>query len=476
MPRQEPTLAKAPVKHWQEESALYRFKLISPLLDESLDPAKKCEIRKRLAKQNDISIRSLYRYERAYQSGGFTDLLPKTHEPKRHPGLVENFEELVTEAIQLKREIPSRSVAQIILILEMEGRVAPGMLHRSTLQRYLYRNGFGKKQMRKYAEARNTSSKRFCKPHRMMLVESDIKYGIKLPIGSKGKKVQTYLVVIIDNHSRYVLEATWYDHQRETIVADCYHRAILKHGKMAACYHDQGKQFVSKQLIASLSKLGICVIKAKPYQPQSKGGVEVFNRLINGFLDEIAAQKVRTIDELNNYFSVWLEQYYHQKPHDGIAEYYKSLDVTLPPGGISPLQEWNRDSRPLTFLDSKVVGEAFLRREKREVDNSGCIRVGGKLYETSTSLIGAKVEISYDPLRPSIITISYPEMTPFIAQPVTIGEFCDPKPAIPKSMLPEDPEISRFLESLKKQREKSLHMQTNALSFSNYGREGQDHV
>ena len=37
------------------------------------------------------------------------------------PSLPENFDELVSEAIQLKREVPSRSISQIILILEMEG-------------------------------------------------------------------------------------------------------------------------------------------------------------------------------------------------------------------------------------------------------------------------------------------------------------------------------------------------------------------
>lgn len=174
----------------------------------------------------------------------------------------------------------------------MEGRVPPGILKRSTMQRYLYKSGFGKKQMKKYTEARKSSSRRFCKPHRMMLVESDIKYGLKLPIGKNGARVQTYLVVIIDNHSRYVLEAKWYDHQRESIVEDCYHRAILKHGKILSAYHDNGKQFVSRQLIRSLSMLGTRVLKAKPYSPQSKGGVEVFNRFVNSFLAEASVQKI----------------------------------------------------------------------------------------------------------------------------------------------------------------------------------------
>ena len=86
--------------------------------------------------------------------------------------------------ITIKKEVPTRSVARIILILELEGWVAPGVLKRSTLQRYLYRAGLGVKQMKRYTEAGNATSRRFCKPHRMMLAQCDIKYGLKLPIGN----------------------------------------------------------------------------------------------------------------------------------------------------------------------------------------------------------------------------------------------------------------------------------------------------
>lgn len=282
--------------------------------------------------------------------------------------------------------------------------------------------------------------------------------------------------MIIDNHSRYVLESKWYDHQRESIVEDCYHRAILKHGKIHSCYHDNGRQFVSRQLIQSLSMLGIRVLKAKPYSPQSKGGVEVFNRFVNAFLAEASAQKIRTLEGLNQFWDIWLEEYYHNKPHEGIEEYYKSLRSPVPAGGISPLQEWNRDSHPLVFLDAGVVGNAFQHHEEREVDKGGCIRVAGQMYETSTSLIGAKVGISYDPLKPEIITVSYDGIKPFLAKPLQINGYCDPKPEIPASMLPAEPESSRFLEGLKRRREQSLRMQANALSFSSYGKGDADHV
>ena len=136
-------------KAWQEDQALARFQMISPLLDESLDQAKRVELREQISQQYQVSTRSLYRYENYYRENGFSGLKPRNRESHRTQSLPENFDELVNEAIQLKREVPSRSVAQIILILEMEGLVPPGILKRSTMQRYLYKSGFGKQHMKK---------------------------------------------------------------------------------------------------------------------------------------------------------------------------------------------------------------------------------------------------------------------------------------------------------------------------------------
>lgn len=463
-------------KQWQEDEALKRFQIISPLLEDGIDSAKKQMLREKLAETHQLSTRSLYRYEQAFNSEGFSGLKPKDRKMKPSPDLPGNFDELVSEAIQLKREVPTRSVAQIILILEMEGRVAPGILKRSTLQRHLYNAGFGKKQMKKYNEARKSSSKRFCKPNRMLLVESDIKYGPKLPIGKNNRMTRTYLVVIIDNHSRLVLDARFYDNQESEIVEDSYRRAILKRGVMSQSYHDNGKQFISKQLLKSLSMLGVKVLRAKPYAAQSKGGVEVFNRFVNAFLAEAKAQKIKTLERLNHFWYIWLEEYYHNKPHAGIAEYYKSLGSPVPAEGISPLQEWNRDSRPLKFIDAKVVGKAFLHHEKRRVDKGACISFNGLKYETSTALIGATVDIAFDPMAPEIITVTYPGIEAIEARPIKIGSFCDPKPELPLSMLPEETETSRFLEGLEQRREKTHQMKANALSFGNYRKEGQGNV
>lgn len=192
---------------WQDEQALFRFQTISPLLDTELDAKKKNTLRQQIAQDKDISIRTLYRWEKLHAVGGFSALKPANRAQRRSAKLPKNFSELLQQAILLKREVPLRSAEQIIYILEGEGWVKPGKLKRSTLQRYLYNAGYGKKQMKKYSEAKYSSSKRFCKPHRMMLVQADIKYGPVLPIGTGGKKVQTYLSALIDDHSRRILSS-----------------------------------------------------------------------------------------------------------------------------------------------------------------------------------------------------------------------------------------------------------------------------
>lgn len=132
------------VKKWQDEEALKRYQMIAPLLDEDLDEAKRRQLREEIVARYEISKRSLYRYEAKYREEAFDGLRPMNREKRRSQALLENYDEIVGEAVQLKREVPKRSVRQIIKILEIEGYAAPGVLKASTLQRYLYNVLFGK--------------------------------------------------------------------------------------------------------------------------------------------------------------------------------------------------------------------------------------------------------------------------------------------------------------------------------------------
>ena len=177
------------------------------------------------------------------------------------------------------------------------------------------------------------------------------------------------------------------------------------------------------------------------------------------------------MDELNGYWQVWVEEYYHNKPHDGIREYYTSLNVPVPAEGITPAQEWNRDSRALRVLDASVVAEAFLHHESREVDKSGCISFEGRKYDVSAALAGRTVEIAYDPMAPETVTVTCEGTAPVTVHPLAIPEFCDRTPVVPSSMQEKSPETSRFLDALREKAERNRQRRMSAISFSGYGKE-----
>ena len=459
------------IQNWRDEQALKRFQMISPLTAEGLDRAKKIALRKQIAADNDISEKTIRRYEAAYHSCGFSGLKPDAKTGHMTSRLPDNYTQLVQEAIQLKREVPTRSVEQIIFILENENQVEPGIMKRSTLQRYLYNAGFGESQMRKYKEDNQTNAtKRFCKRNRMMLAQADIKYGVGVLVNKHGKRQTAYLSSIIDDHSRLLLWSEWYENQDEYSVEDVFRKAVLKHGKMDKCYTDNGSVYVSHQLKLSCSMLGIKLIRAKPRSGKSKGKVEKYHQVVDVFIAEIKLQKITEISELNRLWQIFLEEYYHKKPHDGIREYYESNHIPVPEGGISPEQEWNRDSRPLVFMDANVVGEAFRHHEKRNVDRGGTISFKGKKYEVPASLIGAQVQIAFDPGDISTITVSYKDMKPFTAKPVGIGAWCSKTQAIPQA-IQEKPASSRFLDVLERKHRESQEKLADAISYGDYRKE-----
>ena len=104
----------------------------------------------------------------------------------------------------------------------------------------------------------------------------------------------------------------------------------------------------------------------------------------------------------------------------------------------------------------------------RNVDKGGCIHLEGRQFEVSAALIGAKVEVSFNPMCLDTVTVRYPGIEPIQAKQLTIGEYCDPKPTVPVSMLPIEPQTSRMLDVLEKKHNARQQVQANAISFSSF--------
>jgi len=432
-----------------EEIAVNRHKIIAPIMaamEEHTDAAKLVLLKKEACEQNGIHRRTLGRWLDAYQQYGFEGLKPVGREGKSLGAIPE---ELIQEAILLRREVPGRSIPQIIEILEMEGKAPVGLLKRTTLQDKLQEKGYSARQMKMYQQG-GLAARRFQRQNRGDMWHSDIKFAIYLTIG--GVRKQIYLVSILDDATRYVVHGEFYDSMDQTVVEDCLRKAILKEGVPRRLYLDNGSQFKTKWMSRACAVLGIKLLFAKPYSPESTGKIERFNRTVDSFLDELWLENCKTLEECNKYFSIWLAECYHTRVHGGL-------------NGIAPEIAYKTSKTPLRFVSPETIASAFLRVEQRKVDKSGCISFFNNKYEVSALLAGRTVDVAYDPNDIQTLTVEY-DGKAWQVQKLRIGEHTGPRPKLPKSMLPALPETSRLLDEKGKRHAARQIAVRRAISYS----------
>jgi len=443
-----------------EAIASERVQLLSPLLAEGLDPAKATKIKARICTEFGISERTLRRYLAAYRAEGFGGLLPKGK--GRQPSDATIAPEILEQAILLRREVPSRSVSQLIQILEWEHRIEPGSIKRSTLQERLAARGYSTRHMRMYAES-GVAARRFQQRHRNRLWHSDIKYGPYLPIGPSGAMKQVFLVTFIDDATRFVLHGAFYPVMDKTIVEDCFRQAIQKFGVPESVYFDNGKQYRTKWMTRACSKLGIRLLFAKPYSPEATGKVERFNRVVDAFLSEAALEKPKTLARLNELFQVWLSECYQHKSHSAL------------PNKCSPETAYRSDKKALRFVDPEALSTAFLHSESRKVDKSGCISFQDRKYEVGLAFIGQTVDVIFDPVDISELTIEYEGHTPWRVRELVIGERAGKRPPLPEHLGEVPADSSRLLAAAEDRNVARKEQQAPAVAYRRVNQES-DHV
>jgi len=441
-----------------EQIAEQRIQILSPLLEEGLDAAKTREIKVRICEQTGMSERTLRRYLAQYRNSGFAGLKPKGRGRQNTEEAIPSH--LMEQAILLRRQVPGRSVSQIIQILEWEGLAEPGKIKRSTLQEKLAERGYSSRQMKLYTNT-GVAARRYQQAYRNKLWHSDIKYGPYLPIGKGGMKKQVYLVTFIDDATRMILHGEFYPMLDQVIVEDCFRKAIMKHGVPEAVFFDNGSQYRTKWMNRACAKMGIRLLYAKPYSPESTGKPERFNRVVDSFLAEVALEKPQTLDKLNEFFQIWVEECYQNKPHSELKD------------GNTPLTAYRSDKKPQKFLDPDVITNAFLHCEQRKVDKAGCISFEGKKYEVGILFIGCTVDVVFDPADTNELTIEYEGYSPWKAKQLVIGERAGKRPKLPEHLTKVKTDSSRLLKAATIKNQQRREQQAPAISFRNVIKAGE---
>ena len=84
---------------------------------------------------------------------------------------------------------------------------------------------------------------------------------------------------------------------------DCFRKAIQKHGVPEAVYFDNGKQYKTKWMTTNLFQARDSPTFCKTVLARKKGKVERLNGVIGSFLNEVALEKPKTLEQLNTLVS-----------------------------------------------------------------------------------------------------------------------------------------------------------------------------
>lgn len=395
-------------KNLKEQIAAFRYSLISGIVNRDT-PLIQGEISAYFnevaarehyipgSRRTQVAIRTLERFKKLYEQYGLEGLEPKQRV------IVEGenpFEDILKEAVSLKKIVPERSIDQILFILKSQEKFMNIKISASSVARHFRKNNLTRENFKEEI-GEKYGYKRFEAKDIHYIWQFDFQHTLYLPDPKNPKKKKkAILFLIIDDFSRYIVHAQFYWDERTPRMEDSLKKAILKFGVPEQFYCDNGSAFSSHHLKKICSRLGIRLVHSRPYKPQGRGKCErVFRFVDTSFKPEaylaIEAGHIITLEELNDLFYAWLDGYYHLRKH-GTTK-------------ISPKDRLSQSTRQTRKCSLEELRKTFYWEEERKADKTSCISLSGNQYEVDDALCGKKITLLYDPFDLSIIEVWYME-------------------------------------------------------------------
>ena len=310
-------------------------------------------------------------------------------------------EETALSLIQLRQEMPTVTAPVLVNKMEERGLVAPGTeLNLSTVYRFLHH-----RQLMKINSLQPADRRKFEAELPNDLWQSDVMHGPLIASGGKMKK--SYLIALIDDHSRLIIHGEFYLSETILSYVDALEKALLKRGLPRKLYVDNGPAFRSLHLEHIAASLGIALIHARPYKPQGKGKIERFFRTVRG--DFLTGFQGKTLDDLNRAFDAWLTDVYHARKHTAT--------------GQSPFKRFTSNMACLRAAPVDLR-DHFRKAARRTVAKDRTLTLNGKLYEAPVALIGKRVEVLYHESDPDRVEIRFSKQSYGYLLPVDIHVNC----------------------------------------------------
>jgi len=263
--------------------------------------------RRDLCRRFGIHPSTAYKWIRRQQSGAeLTELSRRPHQSPRR-----TVAELEQRVIALRDAHPAWGARKIATCLARAGDRPPAP---STIHDILQRAG-----RITPAVGGPSASQRFEMAAPNLLWQMDFKGWIRL-----GNDVRCHPLTVLDDHSRYDLCLQACADQRGETVRDRLEATFRHYGLPDAVFVDNGSPWSDSsgarwtQFSVWLLKLGVTVIRSRPYHPQSRGKNERFHRTLAA--EVLALRCFRDLADAQSAFDAWREIYNFMRPHEGLGQ------------------------------------------------------------------------------------------------------------------------------------------------------------
>jgi putative transposase len=366
----------------QEQIALHRWVVIAEAASARLTAAERGALVRQIAAREHAhpdgqprrySRGTIDRWIRAHRGGGLEALKPS---PRADTGTVRAHPELFSEAAALRLEVPGRSAAQIASILFHRHGVT---VAERTIRGQLRRAGLHREALA--AEPKTYGRYEAGAPNERWI--SDVLVGPWVPWPRREGSVRARLFLIVDDHSRLLVDGRFFAHENARACQELLRRAVTRRGLPQVFYCDNGAPFSNAWLARTCAVLGIRLVHSQPYSPEGRGKQERLNRYIReAFLAEATHRGIESLDELNDLFAAWAERVANRRTH---AETRQAPIDRFQAGG------------PPRQADPGLLAEAFRWSVTRKVTRTATVPLEGNSYAVDPALTGRRVELRYDP-------------------------------------------------------------------------------
>lgn len=361
---------------------LFRFSLIAPLINNTHGyDSKEAYIRDVSAKKHEFkgkeytfSSSCIRNWYFKYKKSGYKALEIKKRKDYKSSRKLNN--ETIQRIITLREEFPTISGTSIYKKLLDEHFISKCDISLNTVLRFIKSNNLKSNQNisvdRRMFEMKSVND----------CWQSDTSFGPYVTIDDK--KYRTKLIMFIDDKSRMIMGYEFFLNDNAINMQKVFKNAVKTYGIPKKLFVDNGSSFDNKQLSFICASLGVELIHAKPYSPESKAKIErTFRTIKDGWMRCTNWNNFKSLSDVNESLKTFIYNEYINKIHSSTNE--------------TPNQRWHNEFKNIRFLDEKFIDDAFMHRIIRTVRNDRTVKINNDYYEVPFKYIRQNIELRYDP-------------------------------------------------------------------------------